>query len=119
MDLFLDFHHHGVTVLIATHDQRSIARLNKRVLSLSHGGNWRTTASPPPVEPHCYENLGPPPSRSAARKYRTPAAHAARHAATIAVIGITLALPGGLYLAVDNTRQLARGWEANGQVSLF
>ena len=37
MDLFLDFHHHGVTVLIATHDQRSIARLNKRVLSLSHG----------------------------------------------------------------------------------
>ena len=38
---------------------------------------------------------------------------------TIAVIGITLALPGGLYLAVDNTRQLARGWEANGQVSLF
>ena len=37
MDLFLDFHHHGVTVLIATHDQRSIARLNKRVLYLSHG----------------------------------------------------------------------------------
>ena len=37
MDLFLDFHHHGVTVLIATHDQRSIARLDKRVLKLSHG----------------------------------------------------------------------------------
>jgi len=37
MDLFLDFHHHGVTVLIATHDQRSIARLNKRVLKLDHG----------------------------------------------------------------------------------
>ncbi len=37
MDLFLDFHHHGVTVLIATHDQRSIARLNKRVLRLDHG----------------------------------------------------------------------------------
>ncbi len=37
MDLFLDFHHHGVTVLIATHDQRQIARLNKRVLKLAHG----------------------------------------------------------------------------------
>lgn len=37
MDLFLDFHHHGVTVLIATHDQHQIARLNKRVLKLSHG----------------------------------------------------------------------------------
>lgn len=37
MDLFLDFHHHGVTVLIATHDQRQIARLNKRVLKLDHG----------------------------------------------------------------------------------
>ncbi len=37
MDLFLDFHHHGVTVLIASHDQRQIARLDKRVLKLSHG----------------------------------------------------------------------------------
>ncbi len=37
MDLFLDFHHHGVTVLIATHDQRQIARLDKRVLKLDHG----------------------------------------------------------------------------------
>ncbi len=37
MDLFLDFHRHGVTVLIATHDQRSIARLDKRVLRLNHG----------------------------------------------------------------------------------
>ena len=52
---------------------------------------------------------------SIARLRRTPLATLL----TIAVIGITLALPGGLYLAVDNTRQLARGWEANGQVSLF
>ena len=37
MDLFLDFHHHGVTVLIASHDQRQIARLDKRVLKLSRG----------------------------------------------------------------------------------
>jgi len=37
MDLFLDFHHHGVTVLIATHDQRQIARLGKRMLRLAHG----------------------------------------------------------------------------------
>ena len=52
---------------------------------------------------------------SSARLWRAPLATLL----TIAVIGITLALPGGLYLAVDNTRQLARGWEANGQVSLF
>lgn len=52
---------------------------------------------------------------SVARLRRTPLATLL----TIAVIGITLALPGGLYLAVDNTRQLARGWEANGQISLF
>ena len=38
---------------------------------------------------------------------------------TVAVIGITLALPGGLYLAVDNARRLGSGWEANGQISLF
>ncbi len=37
MDLFLDFHHHGVTVLIATHDLRHIERLGKRVLKLDHG----------------------------------------------------------------------------------
>ncbi len=52
---------------------------------------------------------------SGARLRRTPLASLL----TVTVIGITLALPGGLYLAVDNTRQLASGWEANGQVSLF
>jgi cell division transport system ATP-binding protein len=37
LDIFLDFHHHGVTVLIATHDMRLIARARKRVLHLDHG----------------------------------------------------------------------------------
>jgi cell division transport system ATP-binding protein len=37
LDLFLDFHHHGTTVLIASHDQRLIARAGKRVLRLDHG----------------------------------------------------------------------------------
>jgi cell division transport system ATP-binding protein len=37
LDLFLDFHHHGTTVLIASHDQRLIARAAKRVLRLDHG----------------------------------------------------------------------------------
>ena len=37
MDLFLDFHHHGVGVLIATHDLRQIRRLQKRVLQLQQG----------------------------------------------------------------------------------
>ncbi len=37
VSLFLDFHHHGVTVLIATHDAPLIARARKRVLQLDHG----------------------------------------------------------------------------------
>jgi cell division transport system permease protein len=38
---------------------------------------------------------------------------------TIAVIGITLALPSGLYLLIANLQQVSRGWEASGQISLF
>lgn len=38
---------------------------------------------------------------------------------TIAVIGITLALPSALYVALDNLRRVSRGWEAGGQISLF
>jgi cell division transport system ATP-binding protein len=37
LDIFLDFHHHGVTVLVATHDLGLIARARKRVLHLDHG----------------------------------------------------------------------------------
>ncbi|GMR03874.1 MAG: cell division ATP-binding protein FtsE [Gammaproteobacteria bacterium] len=37
MDLFLDFHHHGVTVLIASHDLDLIRRAGKRVLQLRQG----------------------------------------------------------------------------------
>jgi cell division transport system ATP-binding protein len=37
LDIFLDFHHHGVTVLVATHDMHLIARAGKRVLHLDHG----------------------------------------------------------------------------------
>jgi cell division transport system ATP-binding protein len=37
LDLFLDFHHHGTTVLIASHDLSLIARAGKRVLKLDHG----------------------------------------------------------------------------------
>jgi len=37
MDLFVDFHRHGATVLIASHDLRLIARTRKRVLELRHG----------------------------------------------------------------------------------
>ncbi len=37
MDLFHDFNHHGVTVLIATHETRHIQRLGKRVLALRDG----------------------------------------------------------------------------------
>ncbi len=37
LDLFLDFHHHGVTVLIATHDLHLIDRARQRVIELNHG----------------------------------------------------------------------------------
>lgn len=38
---------------------------------------------------------------------------------TVAVIGITLALPAGLYVAIENLQRLAGGWEDSGQISLF
>jgi cell division transport system permease protein len=38
---------------------------------------------------------------------------------TVAVIGITLALPAGLYVAIANLQRLAQGWQDNGQISLF
>jgi cell division transport system permease protein len=38
---------------------------------------------------------------------------------TVAVIGITLALPTGLYLVIDNIQRLSGGWEDSGRVSLF
>lgn len=37
MDLFAEFNHHGVAVLIATHDQRQLQRLQKRVIALHQG----------------------------------------------------------------------------------
>ena len=37
MDLFYDFHVHGVTVMIATHDLRQLKRLQKRVIQLAAG----------------------------------------------------------------------------------
>ena len=37
IDLFHEFHQHGVSVLIATHDLRQIKRLGKRVLGLKDG----------------------------------------------------------------------------------
>ncbi|MDH3513930.1 MAG: cell division ATP-binding protein FtsE [Gammaproteobacteria bacterium] len=37
LDLFIDFHHHGVTVLIATHDLHLIDRARQRVIELNHG----------------------------------------------------------------------------------
>ncbi|HEX9628067.1 MAG TPA: permease-like cell division protein FtsX [Acidiferrobacterales bacterium] len=38
---------------------------------------------------------------------------------TVAVIGITLALPTGLYLLLDNLQRLSGGWDAGVQISLF
>jgi cell division transport system ATP-binding protein len=45
LDLFLGFHQHGVTVLIATHDTHLIDRARKRVIELSHGELVRDTAA--------------------------------------------------------------------------
>jgi len=38
---------------------------------------------------------------------------------TIAVIGIALALPTGLYVLLENARQLSASWEGSVQISLF
>lgn len=45
LDLFLDFHHHGVTVLIATHDLHLIDRARQRVIELNHGELARDTGA--------------------------------------------------------------------------
>lgn len=37
MDLFVEFNHVGVTVLVATHDLRQVQRLKRVVLHLAHG----------------------------------------------------------------------------------
>ncbi|MEE8216116.1 MAG: permease-like cell division protein FtsX [Acidiferrobacterales bacterium] len=38
---------------------------------------------------------------------------------TIAVIGITLALPAGAYVMVDNVQRVGAGWDGNAKISLF
>jgi len=38
---------------------------------------------------------------------------------TVAVIGITLALPGGLYVLLDNMQRMTAHWEGGAQISLF
>jgi len=38
---------------------------------------------------------------------------------TVAVIGITLALPACLYVAIENLQRLSGSWDSNGQISLF
>jgi cell division transport system permease protein len=52
---------------------------------------------------------------SLGRLYRTPAASLM----TAAVIGIALALPAGLYLLVDNLRDLGQRWDGSASLSLF
>ncbi|MCG6975847.1 MAG: cell division ATP-binding protein FtsE [Acidiferrobacterales bacterium] len=47
MDLLADFNHHGVTVLIATHDLRQVQRLGRRVLEL-HNGQLDYDGAPAP-----------------------------------------------------------------------
>lgn len=38
---------------------------------------------------------------------------------TVAVIGVSLSLPAGLYLLLDNLRQLSAGWDESVQLSVF
>jgi cell division transport system permease protein len=52
---------------------------------------------------------------SLGRLYRAPIASFM----TAAVIGIALALPAGLYLLVDNLRDLGQRWDGNASLSLF
>lgn len=38
---------------------------------------------------------------------------------TVAVIGIALALPSGLYVLIDNIQEVSAGWDGSGKISLF
>ena len=38
---------------------------------------------------------------------------------TLTVIGITLALPAGLYVLFDNLQRASHGWDSGAQISLF
>lgn len=38
---------------------------------------------------------------------------------TIAVIGITLALPSGLYVLIENVQRVSAGWDGSAKISLF
>lgn len=38
---------------------------------------------------------------------------------SIAVIGIALALPSGLYVLIDNVQRVSAGWDGSGKISLF
>lgn len=53
--------------------------------------------------------------QTGAQLLRAPVASAM----TIAVIGITLALPAGLYLFIANLERMSEGWDTGGQISLF
>jgi len=37
----------------------------------------------------------------------------------VAIIGITLALPAAMWVAIDNTLHLSSGWEGSGRISVF
>lgn len=52
---------------------------------------------------------------SLGRMYRTPVSSLM----TIAVIGIALALPTGLYVILKNLQQVSGGWDGSAQVSVF
>ncbi|WP_083250920.1 permease-like cell division protein FtsX [Acidihalobacter aeolianus] len=52
---------------------------------------------------------------SLGKLYRTPLASAM----TVAVIGIALALPAGLYVVLSNLEQLAGGWDRGVQITLY
>ncbi len=73
-DLFRSFNQVGVTVVIATHDQPFAARLNPRVIALSHGQGRRR-----------HESLAlAPPGQPAARRWRASRARRSPRCSTSA-----------------------------------
>lgn len=54
-------------------------------------------------------------AKTAEHIFRAPLAAAM----TIGAIGITLALPAGLYVAVENLRRVSHDWDTGGQISLY
>ena len=107
-ELFRSFNQVGVTVVIATHDEAFAARLKPRLIALKEGRARGMKA-------WFWHHL----RRARARRLRGSRARRSATLLNVGVIGIALALPVGLYVALDNLQGLARTLASDPQLSVF